>query len=264
VKVQHYMKVKLITATFAENISIKIPIHIGKAMMHDPLPQQRYESPLPTPCSTFADIPMIPALSIPEPTAPQDSTEPSSDFVHVRVLGDTVVHDEEDINPDCDITDIIDAPIDLTEITPVAAPSQSVPSLNRLLQCMTNSANGYSEIAQRLAQEEWNHVFQNLQPGDFGEIIASVSNEFDQPRVAAIVASRIERFTCAHCLLALRNTSNWNRTAIIDTLVSLCADLELQKHIIIAELSQWEQIVTAKEFAHATMGNEMRDNPSPT
>ena len=160
------------------------------------------------------------------------------------------------------MSEILDTPIDLTELTPVAAPSQSVPSLNRLLQRMTTTANGYSEITQRLAQDDWNHVFQNLQPGDCGRIIASVRNDFDQPRVAAIVAGRIERFTCAHCVLALRNTSNWNRTTVIGKLVSLCTDLESQNQTIIAELSQWEQVVTAKDCANATnarMGNEMSD-----
>ena len=253
------MKVKLITSAFAENLSIKIPIHIGNAMMHDPLPEQRYESPLPTPYSTFPDTPIIVALPIADPTAQPVSTEASSDYAHATMLGDTAVHSEEDNDPDCDVTDILDTPIDLSELTPVAAPSQSVPSLNRLLQSMTTTGNGYSEISQRLAQEEWNHVFQNLQPGDFGMIIASVRNDFDQPRVAAIVAGRIERFTCAHCVFALRNTSDWNRTTMIVKLVSLCTDLESQKDTIMAELSQWEQVVTAKDFtnaAHATRGNE--------
>jgi hypothetical protein len=222
VKVQHYMKVKLITSAFAENLSIKIPIHIGNAMMHDPLPEQRYESPLPTPYSTFPDTPIIVALPIADPTAQPVSTEASSDYAHATMLGDTAVHSEEEHDPDCDVTDILDTPDRFERAHASCCSSHTLfHHSNRLLQSMTTTGNGYSEISQRLAQEEWNHVFQNLQPGDFGMIIASVRNDFDQPRVAAI-ASRSHREVYMRPLcLALRNTSNWNRTTMIVKLVTL-------------------------------------------
>ena len=255
---QHYIKIKITTGAFADVLERKIPIHIGNAIVH----AQRPEQPLPPVPPVIAQLrPSAPPLlvtlpqdeipiaqAIPIPTAPTRVSMEST-AVHARAVIGTAMqyeHDEPDI-----VHDTSDERVDFETLVPLAPPPRSVPSLDLLLQDMFASVNDHSTISQRLALQEWKHVFENLQPGDFGNIIIHVKNDLYQPRVAAMVAGRINRFTCAHCVAALRNTADWSRTAMLVELVSLCTDLESRKGLILAELSQWEQTVTASDFEHA-------------
>lgn len=143
-----------------------------------------------------------------------------------------------------------EAHFDFNNLAPVQAPVQSTPSLQRLLEDMVSTVNDYTLLSQILAQNEWKAVFDDLQPTDFGTVVAHVNNDVDQPRVAALVADHITRFTCSHCVHAVRNTADWNRTTVVVKLAPLCVDLQSQKNTIFAELTPWEKIVTTGELDH--------------
>lgn len=191
------------------------------------------------------------------PTAPSERTvEPMVVEAHAVVIGGTPSERVQSFNssdePDIDVYDIGDDDhFDFDNLVPLQAPPKSAPSLSRLLEEMVSSVNDYSLISERLTQSEWKVVFENLQPSDYGSIVAHVNNDVDQPRVAALVAESIARFTCSHCVQALCNTADWNRTTVVIKLVPLCVDLQSQKDTILAELSPWEMTVTAQDFERA-------------
>jgi hypothetical protein len=82
-----------------------------------------------------------------------------------------------------------------------------------------------------------------------------VNAAFDQPKVAALVASSFDNeshpFTCEFLLEALRNTEEWNRTVMVKNILPLCTDLGLGHNIIRNELNEWEQVVTLSSFEEA-------------
>lgn len=78
--------------------------------------------------------------------------------------------------------------------------------------------------------------------------------DFDQPRVAAMLASHVnggDSFTCRYCLSAVQNAAEWNRTAMVQKLLPLCVDIQFGFTMIQAELSPWEQTVTDRDFQRA-------------
>lgn len=180
---------------------------------------------------------------------------------HAVVIGGTPSERVQSFNssddePDIDVYDIgDDDQFDFGNLVPLQAPPKSAPSLSRLLEDMVSSVNDYSLISERLTQSEWKVVFKNLQPADYGSIVAHVNNDVDQPRVAALLAECIARFTCSHCIQALCNTADWNRTTVVIKLIPLCVDLQSQKDTILAELSPWEMTVTAEDFERAVVSS---------
>jgi len=75
--------------------------------------------------------------------------------------------------------------------------------------------------------------------------------DFDQPRVAAMLAPHVNGgncFTCAYCLKAIQNAAQWNRTAMVQKLLPLCVDVRSEFTMLQEHLSPWEQTVTARDF----------------
>jgi hypothetical protein len=82
-------------------------------------------------------------------------------------------------------------------------------------------------------------------------MIKLVDLDFDQPKVATVVAAQIPNFTCQYVVAAVRAASEWNRPTMVEKLVPLCNDLVANQQIIIAELSDWDKIVTELVFRRA-------------
>jgi hypothetical protein len=257
----------MITGPFAENPFTKIPIFIGNpavrsssperptmpALQQPSSPPSMPDQPIPaTPMTapTAPDqdnIPIVTALPI--PMAPPSAMEPTIVQAHAVVLGGTAVQSERD-EPDIAVYDISDQ-FDFDNLVPLAPPPASAPSFDRLIRDMVASVNDYDMISQMLAIEEWKVIFANMQPAEYGDVILHISNDFDQPRIAVMVANTIRRFTCSHCIAALKSTADWNRTTVVVRLVPLCVDLQSEKGLVLAELSPWEQTVTASDFEQA-------------
>lgn len=92
----------------------------------------------------------------------------------------------------------------------------------------------------------------------------TASNEpVNLPKEARRVAETMERgtFTCQHVVAALRVTPDWDRGALVRRLLDQCVDFEENKGLVEAELTEWEQNVTANAFRKA---HEQRSRESPT
>ena len=55
------------------------------------------------------------------------------------------------------------------------------------------------------------------------------------------------RFTCAHGEEAVRNSAEWNRTAMVWTVLPHCVDIVNYERIRDV-LSHWDRIVTQEDF----------------
>ena len=138
-----------------------------------------------------------------------------------------------------------------------------------LLHEMSRSVNDYDILVNKLEDPEWRQLFNNLTPAEYGMIVSRVSNQFDQPRVAALLAPFIkgERggggrgedsayfglFTCTFAASAVRNATEWNRSTVAQHLLPLCVDLPMNYHLIRNELNEWDQVVTESDFQQALL-----------
>jgi len=116
---------------------------------------------------------------------------------------------------------------------------------------MSVSVNDFDILSSKLQSADWRPVLSGLTPQEFGSIIAHVNMDFDQPRVAAMLAPHVNGgncFTCVYCLSALQNAAQWNRTAMVQKLLPLCVDARTGFTMLQEELSPWEQTVTARDF----------------
>jgi hypothetical protein len=123
----------------------------------------------------------------------------------------------------------------------------------RRFVALTASVNDYDIISARLTSPDWvQHVFQIISLPDLGRIIAHVHvGYFDQPRVAALLAKHIRNFTCHYAAHAVKNSSDWNRSTMAETLIPLCLDISQNHALIRAELNEWELTVTDRDFENA-------------
>ena len=120
-----------------------------------------------------------------------------------------------------------------------------------LYEEMLVSIEDYDIIRCKLQDSGWLTLFENLRPAEFGNIIAHVNIEFDQPRVAALLALVVHpNFTCQHCAAAVKSTAEWNRPSMVERLTPFCTDLAHNHHLIRAELSEWDQIIFAEIMFH--------------
>mmetsp|Transcript_7271 Transcript_7271/g.10286 ORF Transcript_7271/g.10286 Transcript_7271/m.10286 type:complete len:566 (+) Transcript_7271:123-1820(+) len=156
-----------------------------------------------------------------------------------------------------------EAEINLTSVTfpdeqqqhNVDVDESSDPSLTKLLDELKMSVSDLGIIEKKSADERWKtSVFSNLSPTDFQQVLEQVDIDFDQPKVAVILASMIdENFTCDYVVLALqaKSVANWNRTNMVEKLIGHCKDVQTNHERIRQELSEWEQQLTAKAFEAA-------------
>ena len=81
-----------------------------------------------------------------------------------------------------------------------------------------------------------------------------VNVEFDQPRVAELLAPHINggsNFNCQFAAAAVRSTSEWNRATMAQRLLPFCIDLSVNHHLIENELHEWDRVVTRRDFEAA-------------
>lgn len=152
-----------------------------------------------------------------------------------------------------DLADLVPLPPPTTEQQRQQQSLEETVSVQILLEEMTFSVNDYTIISNKLRNERWLQFFQNhVTPHDFGNIIAHVNVDSDQPRVASTIApylkgSNWQGFTCAYAVAAIRNSADWIRPIMLERLLPLCTDTDTNSHIIRNELNEWE-IVLAEHF----------------
>jgi hypothetical protein len=134
----------------------------------------------------------------------------------------------------------------------ISAVGEAAPiSLETLFKEMNESVADLEIVRKRIADPSWASIFQTMSPTDYGKMIKLVDLDFDQPKVAAVVAEQIPNVTCQYVVAAVRAASEWNRTTMVEKLVPLCTDVVARKQIILAELSDWDTIVTERVFQKA-------------
>lgn len=129
-----------------------------------------------------------------------------------------------------------------------------LPSLENLLKEMLGSMDDYDILQAKLLDPEWRAILTSISCSEFGSIIAHVNLDFDQPRVAALVATQLvanNTFTCQYCKAALENTADWNRVSMTHRLLPFCCDFVQESHVLASALTPWELTLTADDFALA-------------
>jgi hypothetical protein len=149
---------------------------------------------------------------------------------------------------------IVDEEGDLSDLVPIAPPRALPPSLENLIRDMVFSVNDFDIISARLRDPDWLPVFQAMSPQDLGSIIACVNVDFDQPKIATLLAQNINggrHFTCHYAAEAVKNTSEWNRSTMATQLIPMCVDILTHHALIRSELNEWELIVADRDFQDA-------------
>jgi hypothetical protein len=123
-----------------------------------------------------------------------------------------------------------------------------VPSLENLITEMKEYINDYDLICSHLQNPEWRPVFEGLSPQDYGMIIKSVDLEFEQSKVAALIADVIPNFSVHFLVEALKGSSDWNRMGMVDRVIFYCKDLDTNSSVLECELTRYEEHHCAKYF----------------
>ena len=243
VQISHFLEIKLKTVKIVTNPVIRIPIRIGTAAEQPPLTEIQEQS-----LSTILasdSIPIVSAVSLPADTvyAPMTIADPT-----IMVLGGrTVVHEESE--------DSIERLADLEPIPPPACQGNQTEgvSLDTLLFEMAQSINDYDILTAKLDMAAWRNLFAGMSPDEYGSVILRVSDEFDQPRVAALLAPYLNQgtFTCQYAAAAVRCSVPWNRACVAQRLLPMCRDVASGQDLIQKELSEWDRTVTEEDFQKA-------------
>ena len=222
-----------------------------------PSPDDAYQPPLavshatPAPSSTvtpvvhpvpthFAEnIPIVSAVAL-----PGDAIESHFDASEeeIIVLGEEAILAES---------------TESTSIFPTSAPSDlpRSTSLSSLIRAVAScSSRAPDVIESRLRDSSWLELFRNLTPDEYGSIIAHVGNDFDQTQIATMLAVHVNgggNFTCRYAAAAVRSSSEWNRGNMAQRLLPLCKDVARDHNLIRRELSEWELVVTSRDFEDA-------------
>ena len=126
-------------------------------------------------------------------------------------------------------------------------PPAYAPSLSNLYEEMLTSVEDLEILQRKVSDDGWKSLLRQISPDEFGAIIGHVNMDFNQPRIAILLAPLLnggENFTCEYCAAAVRSTAAWNRSTMVEHLVAFVVDLAINKHLILAELSHWDQIIT--------------------
>lgn len=283
IKVRHFLEIKLLTGRMTNNPDINVPIRIGNPPQRRSSATRRRPSvpaavptaaePQATPMAPSApmqpgycpeaveavaevegsygagasapyeqaDIPIVSAVALSGSTGTIQSPVTHAPQDVIVLGGDAIIVDQ-----DVDLSDLGRPPPPRRQITP--------PSIESLIRDMVFSVNDYDTIAARLQDPSWIPLFQALSPQEFGTIIAHVNIDFDQPKIAKLLARYINDgryFTCHYAAQAIKNSSEWNRSTMASDLIPLCIDIDTHQALIRAELSEWELTVTQRDFDNA-------------
>lgn len=245
VNVKHLLVIKIKTKWGVDDPKIEIPLKVGSRAVdeaHEPTVRLPPPVPLPPPSGDGDNE----ALPNPVPVAVPIGWSGAEQSLRIIappesvVMGGAVVNSSDSGG--------------LGSLEPLAAVPLPVPpprpTLENLLAEMVSSVNDYDIISAKLEDTEWKEVFSSLSPENFGSIIVHVNQDFEEPRVAALVAPAIgTAFSCNHCAAAVKSCAAWNRIAVVQTLLPFCSDLSSGgRDTIELELTPWEQIVTKADF----------------
>eukprot|EP00934_Nitzschia_sp_Nitz4_P000965 Nitzschia sp. Nitz4//scaffold168_size48592//36448//40479//NITZ4_007055-RA/size48592-augustus-gene-0.20-mRNA-1//1//CDS//3329538336//965//frame0 len=149
--------------------------------------------------------------------------------------------------------------IDESFSTPVPIQTTTTePSLAVVKEEMAAALQDYDYLVERMKDLDWAIFFASLNPQEYGNLIALVGTDFAQLRVAGLLAKNYGGdFTCEHCAEAIRNSAPLFRSTMVEGLLSFCADLAENSHLIREQLSEFEQVIVA---LHAL--NEADEEPA--
>lgn len=242
--VSHFLDVKFKTSARHANPHVAIPIRVGRAFESD-----ASTSPTPVvkaimPNTPGAGCPIVDAVAVSVPIGDNITDVPIVTPVSFT-LGGTFVEQ--------DIVTVEAEPFtgrrSLFEVEPLPPPPSTLSvSLDSLLLEMAQSANDYDILMYKLQDPSWNEILSTLSTSDFASVMLRVSNEFDQPRVAVLLATHMQAFTCEHAASAVRSCADYNRAAMVQQLLPHCRDVGTNAHVLRRELSDWDQTVTEHDF----------------
>jgi len=195
IKVEHYLKIKLHTNAFTDNVSIKIPLQIGNASTSTPLPPEAVASgtmvvdseavpPPLVPADSYVDRPASPA-EIPFVSAVLLDIPPESEVTVAPVVEATATilspsaPVERDVRQETDEGNDghrYEEEEDYNEFATPSAPltEDGPPCLSTLLSEMLTTVNDYTIVQSKINTSKWKEFFESLSPEDFGSIIAHV------------------------------------------------------------------------------------------
>jgi len=125
------------------------------------------------------------------------------------------------------------------------------PTVDNLIRDIQNSVSPLGTVRDRMDDGKWRSlVFDPLTPQQYARVIKSVTIEFDQPDMAALMATSVRggRYTHEYVVAALRSVSDWIRTSMLSKLLPLCADLKTSANVIKSELTEWELVCSQRYF----------------
>lgn len=245
--VKHYLTIKIKTGFGKTDPTIRIPVQIGTASDKSELdipvpsaPPSHWNTTEPEQDVQVPVIPSFPAPSAPPPDWEADVVVPSTIISSNQVQIGAVVEGEEEDNDAGPFVPVVP--------TPVIVPT-SGPSLQGLIDELNVSVSASSIVRQRIEDDLWKRqVFATLNPQQFVRLITSLSIEFDQAEVAAIIAPEINQFTCQFIVAIIKAVSNWLRVTMIQRLLPYTVDLAANSEQILQTLTAWEKISTEKDF----------------
>lgn len=148
-----------------------------------------------------------------------------------------------------DLTDLQDRPqIGHAQLLPYNTPKSSKELFQKLLRELRASIHDYEVVSAKTREAEYRDLYSSLSPKEFGLVVATVSMSY-QVQVAVLLARYLvysSSFTCAHCTEAVKKTSTYFRTNMVEALVPYVHDLATNRHLIESELSDWERCVTSR------------------
>jgi hypothetical protein len=227
----------------ADNLSVQIPLRIGfppipSATMVYPVSPERLSISVIAPFEV--DMPVVTAIPISdENMIDMPCAMARSESLRMGGLPELIASEEP-----------------MTQFLPSIIRPQDVvhPSLEGLLEEMFASINDYEIIERKMTYPRWREVFSDLTPTQFGLIIAHVAIDSDQPRVALLIAKRVNGglyFSCEYVVESLKNSADWNRPAMVSFLLPCCMDILTSYHSILGVLNEWELAVTDEDFKEA-------------
>ena len=140
-----------------------------------------------------------------------------------------------------------------TPMAMVAAPAplDEPGTMAALKALMDRAFDDLTMLAELLGQPEsaaaWRPLLESLSPADFGTIVGQVNLEFDQPKVAELLAKQLRGgVTAAHIIEANRKAAENQPPSIIAKLAPLCVDLHYNVDAIEAGLNQWDKVLSKR------------------
>ena len=136
--------------------------------------------------------------------------------------------------------------------------------LKALLYELGGSIHDYDVVARKCnfhRNSDYKMLLESLTSDEYGQILHKTTM-CHQVQVALMLAKILRKkqqrgsnhsglFTCQHVVSAIRQVSEYFRPNLVETLLPYCHDLSEHRKLIQDELTEWEQILTAKAFDRA-------------